>query len=141
MSRLGAPENKDASSAVVQWDPERVLVASGDSQEIVDANKPAGADIKRVKWCTAPVGDGSVRSIQIGLRGGPKNLLADRTFVKRVTDVTDRFVAAGRSLEAGDRAAAETSLWPSAEESERILDVPACVRDVLGMGVILKADV
>ena len=47
--------------------------------------------MRKVKWRTAPVREGSVRSIQIGLRGGTENLLTEKNFVKKVTDVTERF--------------------------------------------------
>ena len=81
---------------------------------------------------------GSVRSIQIGLRGGPKWLMLDREFLRCVTDVTDRFVAAGRALEAGDRPTAVAALWPSADEAERVLAVPPQVRKVLQMEMAEK---
>jgi hypothetical protein len=104
-------------TVVVQWDPERQMCAT--------------ASRDQVYTCKVP----NTRSIQIGLKKGSGSaLLLDPSFVIRITDVTERFVAAGKNLsDNGDADAARACLWPDPESQEVTLDVPADIRAALGM--------
>ena len=100
------PSSGIDQTVVVQWDPERQICATASRDQVYTSKVP------------------NTRSIQIGLKKGTRSaLLLDPNFVIRITDMTERFVAAGKHLSAnGDAEAARACLWPEPESQEVTLD-------------------
>lgn len=103
---------------VVQWDPERFICPKATQKK-----EALTTDVR------------FMRSIQIGIKGRAmaNRTFLDRSFVLKITDVTESFKRAHSALTASPpdvRAAAE-ALWPERHE-ERML-VPLQLREVLNM--------
>eukprot|EP00927_Polykrikos_kofoidii_P059296 TRINITY_DN54487_c0_g1_i1.p1 TRINITY_DN54487_c0_g1~~TRINITY_DN54487_c0_g1_i1.p1 ORF type:complete len:261 (-),score=34.13 TRINITY_DN54487_c0_g1_i1:102-884(-) len=109
-----------SSPVIIQWDPERLFA-------------PSETD----KRHALTIGAGSVRSIQIGLRGRSVEMLLDPRFVLKITDVTKSFQQAHRELTKSppDVRAAAAALWPTRQEEH--MPVPIEVQDVLQMNYLL----
>lgn len=101
------------SSVVVQWDPEREMLATAEAKQVLTR------------------GLSNVRSIQIGLRGPAVTKLLDPAFVLRISDVTSDFREAAAALSANEIDAARAALWRHG--TERVMEVDAVLREVLGM--------
>jgi hypothetical protein len=107
------------SSVVVQWDPERIMVANADPKQVYTAAVP------------------SVRSIQIGLRGPAVKALLDPSVVVRITDVTPDFRNALEALQSGDLELAQTKLFPDVR-NESLMEPPEpAIRENLGMKSVI----
>ena len=109
-------------AVVVQWDPERTL-----DPTLTEQGGDASAGAPYLRKMT------DIRSLQVGLRGRASAMLCDPSFVRRICDVTPHFRAAHSSLAQGDLLAARRVLWPTAEVTERRVDVPRELCEVLCM--------